>query len=390
MTMKYDFTSIVDRSSDGSDKWAAMKRIRPDVPAGIVPLSVADMEFPNPPQITEGLREFLRGRVLGYTGPTDAYYESVIRWMQRRHGFTPARESFVLSPGVVPVLDRMAAAFTRPGERVLLLTPVYYPFFRAAEKSGREWVSSPLVPAGRSYEIDFADFEEKARDPRVTLCILSSPHNPVGKVFTQEELRRLADICLDNGVFVICDEIHSDIILPGYTHVSMASLGEKYLNNCAVCTAPSKTFNLAGLQVSNTFVHDPARREKLAENSSYSSLNIFAYEACRLAYDLCEDWLEEFLQVIDGNRRLLEEFCTARLPGVKVCELQGTYLAWVDFRCLGLTPAELEKLMTEKALLFLDEGYIFGREGEGFERINLACPRSTLEAALERLAAAIG
>ncbi len=386
--MKYDFTTPVNRRDAGSFKWDAMLRADPTVGPDIVPLSVADMEFLNAPEIIAGLKDYLDTHVMGYTGPTDAYYEAVIDWMRRRHGFAPRREWFVETPGIVPALGSLVRCFSAPGDGVLMLTPVYYPFFRAAEENGRVLVASELVPNGRTYTVDFDDFRRKAADPRVTLCILSSPHNPVGKVFTREELTLLAKICLDNHVFVICDEIHHDLILPGNQHVSMGTLGEPFLKNCAICTAPSKTFNLAGFQTSNVLLPDPARRSVFSDDGAYFSLNILGYEACRLAYSRCEAWLDELMTVIDGNKRLVEREIAAHLPAVKVYDLQGTYLQWLDFRALGMTPEALETFMTKRARLFLDEGYLFGEGGKGFERINLACPERVLRAALDRLFAA--
>ncbi len=386
--MTYDFTTVIDRSRAGSYKWNAMYSIDPTVEAGVVPLSVADMEFVNAPEIVDGLKAYLDRTVLGYTGATDAYYDAVAGWMQRRHGFTPHRDWFVMTPGVVPAINALVRCFTEPGDKVLVLTPVYYPFFGAATDNGRELVTCDLTENGRVYEIDFDDFARKAADPAVTLCILSSPHNPVGKVFTRQELERLLTVCLENGVYAVCDEIHHDLILPGYTHVSAGTLDKSLIRNTAICTAPSKTFNLAGLQTSNIFLPDPDRQKRFSESLGHHSVNILGYEACRLAYDKGEPWLEALIGVLERNKRLVEREIARRLPQTTVYDLQGTYLQWLDFRWLGMDCAALETFMTKRARLFLDEGYLFGEAGKGFERINLACPTALLQSALERLFAA--
>lgn len=385
MGNKYDFTKIIDRRGTGSEKWNLAYTGRNDIPEGIVPLSVADMEFPMPEPIAEGLRGWLSDCVLGYTEPTDEYYSEVIRWMERRHGFSPKKEWFTLSAGVVPAIFDMVAAFTEKGDSVLIAPPVYYPFRMAIEANGRNVAESPLVPHGNTYDIDFEDFEKKCSDEKVRLFILSSPHNPVGRVWTEDELKRICEICLLHNVFIIDDEIHSDLILPGYRHVSMGTFEEKYLKNCAICTAPSKTFNLAGLQCSNIFIPDEKRRNKIAAAKGYFSLNAFAYPACIFAYRDCGEWMDELISVIESNKKLVESFMKEKLPDVKVYDLQGTYLQWIDFSCFGMNEKQLEKFMTEKAYIFADEGYIFGSGGVGFERINLACPAIVIKDALDRL-----
>lgn len=385
----YDFTTAPNRKGTGAFKWEAMQALNPEVEEGVIPLSVADMEFYNAPEITEGLKRYLDRNVLGYTGPTEAYDQSVLSWQKRRHNVTVSREQMVQSDGIVPALYRLVGVFSKPEDSVLVLTPVYYPFFRAIEENGRKVVRSALIPNGRTYEIDFSDFAEKAARKDVTLCILSSPHNPVGKVFSGEEIQKLAEICYENGVFVIADEIHNDLILPGYRHVSFGTLDEPYRNNCVLCTAPSKTFNLAGMKCSNLFLFDPERRKQFADAEGYTSLGALSYEACRLAYDEAEGWLDALLLVLDENKRMVETFLRERLPMLIPYELQGTYLLWVDCRALGLSAAELERFMTKEAQLFLDEGILFGEEGAGFERINIACPKDKLYEALLRLERAV-
>lgn len=383
--MKYDFETLVNRRNTGSHKWEGMYAQIPDAKDGIVPLSVADMELKNPPAIVEGLKDYLDNIILGYTGETENYYKSVISWMERRHGFSPKKEWFVMTAGVVPAIKEMVGAFTKDGDSVLMLTPVYYPFYSSVEANGRTVLGSELILEGTEYRIDFEDFAEKAARPETTLCILSSPHNPIGRIWTEEELLKLAEICLENNVFIISDEIHFDLIMPGFKHVSMGTFEEKYLNNCAICTAPSKTFNLAGLQTSNIFIPNEEYRNKITSARGYFSLNIFGYKACELAYDKCEEWLDELLLFLDENRKLVEEFCAKNMPEVKVHRLQGTYLMWLDFRAWGMTKEEQEDFMVHKAQAIFDEGYVFGEGGIGFERINIACPKFVLEETLERI-----
>ncbi len=387
--MKYDFESIIDRRSTGSHKWEAMAKLKPDVGEGIVPLSVADMEFYNPPELIEGLKQHLDKTVLGYTGPTEEYFSSVCSWMERRHGFRPEPEWIVQTAGVVPALFKLVTTFTQEGDGIIIFSPVYYPFALAVEGSGRRLVRSSLGCTGLRYEIDFDDFTQKAADPNVKMCIFCSPHNPVGRVWTKEEVERVAVICRDNGVLLVSDEIHNDLIMKGYQHVSAGTLEKSLLNNTIICTAPSKTFNLAGMQSSNIIIADPLIRERMQTAQGYFSLNALGYKACQLAYDLCEDWLMELLKVIDDNKRTVEDFMKRELPVVVVYPLEGTYLQWWDLRGLGLEYHKMERFLVEKAELFTDDGSLFGEEGCGFFRVNLACPKKILSEALERLETAL-
>lgn len=386
--MKYDFETLPDRHNTGSSKYEAMLAAKPDAAKGAVPLSVADMEFKNAPEITEGLQKFLETAVLGYTSPTEAYIKAVQGWMQKRHGFTPEKDWFVTTPGIVPALYRIVAAYSEPGDKVIMMSPVYHPFRFSAERQGREAVFCPLIEREKTYDIDFGLFEKMTADEAVKIFLLCSPHNPVGRIWTKEEIVRLSEICLKNNVLFVADEIHADLIMPGYAHVSAGTLGREHLKNMIICTAPTKTFNIAGMQVSNLFIPDAEKRDSFDKNKEYGHLGIMSYEACRLAYTGGEAWLEELLSVLDGNRKMVEDFCREELPQVKPFELMGTYLMWLDCRSLGLSKEELEARMV-KHDLFFDEGYIFGEEGAGFERINLACPAWVIKESLARLKAAV-
>jgi aminotransferase/cystathionine beta-lyase len=390
--MKYDFTTRLNRAGTGSSKWEAMYRKKPDVSPGTVPFSVADMEFPVQPEIATGIRDFLDHAVLGYAISTPSFSRTVAAWMKRRHTWEVKEEWIIQSPGVVSALYSGVTAFTESGDGVILMPPVYYPFTMAIVENDRKPVKVPLVQDGMTYRIDYADLEEKARDPRNKLLLFCSPHNPVGRVWTREELTRVAEICLRNHVLVISDEIHFDLLLPGVTHTVYAALSEEAAQNCVVCTAPSKTFNLAGMQLSNLVIPNTEMREKLKAHilkSAFHNPGVLGLKACEIAYTQCEGWLDELLQVIASNYRLLTDFLAKNLPTIRVFPLEGTYLAWMDFRALGLDYKALEEFMIREAELFLDEGAIFGTEGRGFERINIACPAAVLEEGLERLLRAL-
>ena len=390
--MKYDFTTVVDRSNMGCAKWEQMKGWNPDVSPGVVPFSVADMELKNPPEITQGLKKYLDETILGYTMPTDAYLNAVCSWMHKRHDWEISKEWIIGSPGVVNAFFLAVKAFSDEGDGIIIQTPVYYPFKTAIERNKRTLVKNPLLFTGSTYVIDYDDLELKARNPRNKVLLFCSPHNPVGRVWTPEELARIGEICLRNQVLIISDEIHFDLIMPGHKHTVFARLSANLANNMMVCTAPSKTFNLAGLQTSNIIIPNPKIRSRYVEemmlNGSFS-LNIMGYKACEIAYTECEEWLEQLLQLIYHNHLELKKFMAANLPAIKVFDLEGTYLQWMDFRGLGMNKDELKKFMHFEAEVFCDEGYVFGEEGAGFERMNLACPTRVMMEALERLAAAI-
>lgn len=384
--MTYDFTTLRPRIAVGSGKWDAMAKRRPGLPPEVIPLSVADMEFPTAPEIVEHLVQYAEGTILGYTQPTDDYYAALAGWMARRHHWKIQREWVVPSPGVVPALYHMIQAYTQPGDKVIVFPPVYYPFYSAIRENGRQVLECPLLEKDGRYEMDFDRFVRAAEEGKVLL--FSSPHNPVGRVWSREELERLSAICLEKGVLVLSDEIHFDLILGERPHTVYATLSEAAAQHCVVCTAPSKTFNLAGLQTSNIIIPNEKLREKLLavrKRLGLHGCNILGYQACEAAYRCCEDWLEQLLTVLRENRELVRTFAKAWLPGIEPVELEGTYLQWLDCRGLGMDAKALEKFMQEEALWFTDEGYIFGTGGEGFERINLACPTWVLRKALERL-----
>lgn len=391
--MAYDFVTLPNRRGLGSSKWDAMLAERADLPDDVVPLSVADMELLNPPEVRQALHELIDAGPLGYASPTQRFFDACVSWQARHHGWTPDPSWIVTSPGVVPALYNAVRTLTRPGEGVIIQTPVYYPFRMAVERNARRVVESPLVEREGRYEMDFEDLARKASAPDVTMLILCSPHNPVGRVWTPEELGGLLDVCLSNNVLVVSDEIHDDLVMPGHEHTTLMKLvPEGQRDSVIVCTAPSKTFNLAGCQASVIYVPDEELRARFSagyDEIGMHHLNAFAYAATIAAYERGDQWLSELIKLVGENYRRLCSWAEAQHRSVSVFPLEGTYLAWVDFRSLGLDADALERFMKDEALLWLDEGRLFGAQGEGFERFNLACPTSVLESSLGRLGKAL-
>jgi cystathionine beta-lyase len=308
--------------------------------------------------------------------------------MARRYGYTVENDWILLTPGVVPAVNMLVQAFLKPGEKVLVQRPVYYPFFDAIKNNEGEIVSNTLCFENGRYTMDFDDLAEKTADPAVTLTILCSPHNPVSRVWTEAELTRFGEICIENNVLIIADEIHCDLIYDGFTFTPFAKINDTFARQSIVCAAPSKTFNLAGLKTSNIIIPNQELRKKFAKVLARNGLkgtNAFGIVATEAAYNHGEVWLKETMDYVQANYRFMAAFINEHLPQLKVIQPEGTYLVWIDCRALGLDPKARKKMMMEEAKLFLDEGELFGKEGEGFERINIACPRSILEEALKRL-----
>lgn len=391
MDMAYDFDTLISRKGTGAEKWNMMYAKKPAVGEEIVPLSVADMEFSIAPEIREALVEWAQTQIPGYTSAPDGYLQSVCDFMKRRHEIDVGPEMVLQTPGVVFALSRCIRAFSEEGEGVIIMTPVYYPFYRAIQNTNRVVVRNPLHYENGRYSIDFDLLEKQAAQEKNTVLLLCSPHNPVGRVWTEEEILRIADICERHHLSVISDEIHFDLIFPGHQHFSFAKVQGELAQRTIVCTAPSKTFNLAGMNISNLLVRNEQVRKKLiriCRGDAIPMISPFGYAACQAAYEKGEAWLEALLAYLDENRRLVASYVEETMPQIKVVPLEGTYLQWLDCTALGLSNDELETLMIQNDL-FLDEGYLFGEEGSGFERINLACPRAVLQAALERFKTAV-
>ena len=387
--MKYDFTTKIDRSNTGAFKYDFMPE--PLRGSGIVPMTVADMEFSAPPEVNEAVINAAKHGCYGYTGPQGEYLDAVKRWQKTRHGFDIDPEWYVVTNGVVQALGIAVRAFTEPGDGVLIMTPVYHPFYGAVKDNCRTLVESPLIENNGRYEIDFADIELKAAQPNVKLMILCSPHNPIGRVWTKDELKRLSDICRANGVLVVSDEIHNDLIVGDTEHTVFANI-EGAKDNCIVCTAISKTFNLAGLSCSNIFVPNKELKERFSKQAHTDGCGCVPYIArfaTIAAYNKGEEWLNELLSVVKSNFDLLYRFIEERLPEFTVTKAEGTYLAWIDMRSLGLGHEKLNEFMAEKAMIADNDGYMFGSAGDGFRRWNLALPQEELRAALIRLEKAV-
>ena len=388
--MKYDFTTLPDRWHSSAEKFCNMRQKCPDVTPDILPFSVADMDFLPPPALVKGMQAFIGREILGYTLPSDSYYQAILDWMARRHGLKIPREWLVDADNVIGAMRQMICAYSQRGDQVITLSPVYPPFLFSVPALERELVECPMVLGeDKRYQIDWNRFEEVCSQERAKILLFCNPHNPVGKAWSREELERVAEICLRHHVFIISDEIHWDLILPGTVFTSMASLSPEYQANCAVSTAATKTFNIAALKGATIILADEQRRRDYKALNGVAGRGILSYVACEIAYRQCEDWLDELLPVLEDNRRLMAEFMAQRLPEVGVIPLEATYLQWLDFRFLNLSPAEQEDFMAQKARCFFTEGYKFGTGGAGFERWNLACPQSVLLAGLERMERAV-
>ncbi|MGN8889711.1 MalY/PatB family protein [Dysosmobacter sp. HCP28S3_G4] len=386
----YDFDQIIDRRNTNSLKYDfAVER---GLPADVLPLWVADMDFRAPEPVLDALRKTVDHGIFGYSDVKDGYYDAVSQWFLTRFGWQTRPEWLVKTPGVVFALAMAVRALTQPGDSVLIQPPVYYPFFNVIRSNDRKVVESRLVYKDGAYAIDFADFERKAAKEHVKLFILCSPHNPIGRVWTVEELRRLGDICRKHGIYVVSDEIHCDFTLPGHPHHVFLDAVPELTERAIVCTAPSKTFNLAGLQASNIWIPGEEIRKRFVREMSrcgYSGLNRMGLIACQAAYEGGGDWLDGCRTYLRDNLDFLRAFLAERIPQVRLVEPEGTYFAWLDCSGLGLSQEALDELIIRRAKLWLDAGHIFGGNGGQFQRVVLACPRATLRQALEQLAQAV-
>ena len=386
---RYDFTTLPDRTGSMAEKFCNMRALNPSVKQDVIPFSVADMDFVKPQELTQGLADFIRETIFGYTLIPGSYYDTLLGWMKRRHGLDIPREYLLDVDNVIAALRQMIRTFTQPGSGVIVMTPAYPAFLSSVEATRRRLVSCPLVLEDGRYRIDFDLLEKLCQDPDTSLLVFCNPHNPIGRLWTREELASTARICLENGVFIVSDEIHWDLILPGYSFVSMASLDETYLKNCAVSTSFTKTFNLAALKGATVIMADPDRRRKYEEGNSVPGRDLLSYAACEIAYKKCEEWLEELLQTLAANRALMKEYFADHIPEAVLTEHQATYLQWIDFRFLQMDAKALEHFMAYEAQCFFTEGYKFGEGGSGFERWNFACPQDVLLAGMERMAGAV-
>ena len=381
--MKYDFDELIERRGTGCVKW---DEASPEV----IPLWVADMDFKAAPAILEAVKKRAEHGVFGYTVVEEDYYVAIISWFQRRHQWKIRREEILYTTGVVPAMSVAIKALTMPGEKVLILSPDYNCFFSSVRNNGCEVLESGLKRVGDTFEVDFEDFEAKCADEKTTVFLLCNPHNPTGRVWTKEELERMNDICLKYGVKVVSDEIHCELIMPGYKFQPFAAVSEACRQNSVILNSPSKSFNIAGLQAANIICSQPEWRRRLDRAININEvcdLNPFGPVGLKAAYNESEEWIDELNQYLWGNFQALCDFAADRLPQWKVCQLEGTYLPWVDISALGVSSQAYADRLYEEAKVWVNPGTMYGpKTGEGYIRLNIACPRSRLMEALERIA----
>ncbi len=380
--MKYNFDEIIPRRGTNSYKWDSAGD------ADILPMWVADMDFRTAPPVVEALRKRVEHGIFGYVRVPDAYYAAVTNWFARRHDWQIKKEWIIYTTGVVPALSAVIKALTASGDKVMVQTPVYNCFFSSIRNNGCGMIANPLIYRNGTYQIDFADLEQKAADPNVKVLLLCNPHNPAGRVWTKQELTRIGDICIRNNVWVVADEIHCELVFPGHTYIPFASISHEFLMHSVTCTSPSKAFNLAGLQIANIISADTDMRmkiDKAVNVNEVCDVNPFGVEALMAAYNNSEEWLEELKQYLFANYSYLRAYFAEYLPEFPVSILEGTYLVWVDCSVLNQSSDEIVKTFLEKEKLWVNKGSLYGETGEGFIRINIACPRQQLIEGLNRL-----
>lgn len=378
--MKYDFDSVVDRRNTHSLKW--------DVPPDALPMWLADMDFETAPEIKKALETRVAHGVFGYAAIPDAWYEAYAGWWRTRHGFEIEKDWLIFCTGVVPALSSIIRKLTTPAEKVLIQTPVYNIFFNSIRNNGRQALQSPLIADDHAYKMDFDDLERKLSDPQTTLMLLCNPHNPVGQLWDKETLKRVGELCSRHHVLVVSDEIHCDLTDPGCEYVPFASVSETCRLNSITCVAPTKAFNLAGLQTAAVVVADDTLRHKVwraLNTDEVAEPNVFAAEAAIAAFTKGGPWLDALRAYLHENKRLVYAFLARHLPLVKGAPSPATYLLWLDCRALGAAGAELSAFLRERVGLYLSEGIQFGEGGDGFLRMNVACPRPMLTEGLKRL-----
>ena len=386
--MKYNFDEVIDRSKFNSKKWNPnIYKSTFNNHEDLLPLWVADMDFKVAQPILDSLEEIVKHGVLGYTAPDDEYFHSIINWNKKRKNCDVKKEWMIYTNGVVPAISFISQNFVNEDENILIQTPVYPPFKLIPEANNRKVFINPLINNNGYYTVDYEDFEKKIIENNIKIFILCNPHNPVGRVWKKEELEKMGDICLKYNVLIISDEIHSDLIFKEHKHTSFLTLDKKYWDNLFVCTAPSKTFNLAGLQTSIIFVPNENLR-KIYQNAlgkiRMETPNTFGIAGVKAGYLYGEDWLDQVIEYLDKNRYFIQEFIKKNMPEINYYLPEGTYLAWIDFSKV-LKNEEIVEFFEEKAKIAIDYGDWFGEEGKGYIRLNFACPKSILEEALNRI-----
>lgn len=389
--MKYNFNEKVDRSKNHAAKWEEMdKKFGSN---DLLPMWIADMDIKTAPAIVDAIKEKAEQAIFGYVYRPESYYQTAANWIEKKFDYKIDPKTLIHSPGVVPSMCMLVKAMTKEDEKVLIQTPVYPPFAESVKTGKRTLVTNELVKDENGYyTIDFEDLEKKLSDEKVTLFIICSPHNPVGRVWKREELQKMADLCLKYNVRILADEIWRDLVLPGFKHIPMASLSKEIEDITITLFSPTKTFNIAGLQAS--FATFPREEEWKAFDAFLGEMDIkrnnpFSLVAFEAAYTKGEEWLEELLAHFDGNCQYVVDFVKERIPEIKVAKPEGTYLMWLDFNRLGLSKEELTNLLLKDAKVAMNDGATFGENGKEFARLNIACPRYMVEDAMTRIESAV-
>ena len=386
--MKYNFDEYVERRNMHSAKWSPEILEDNDV----LPLWLADMDFRCPQPVIDSVVRMAAHGVYGYSTRPEAYYSAIINWNRKRHGWHIERDWILFSPGVVPALSLLVQTFCAPGDKVIIQNPVYYPFYDIIRNNGCHPVMNPLRPEQGKYRMDLGSLEELAKDPKAKLLMLCSPHNPVGRVWTQDELSELGKIALGNNLLVVSDEIHSDLVFKGHKHIPFQTVSEDFAQHSIACTAPSKTFNIPGLRVSSIIIPNEGLRQQTAqafERVGAHVSNGLGIAAATAGYEEGEEWLEQLLSYLEDNLDFLGTFIEKKMPEISLTRPEGTYLAWLDFRAIEQEGRKLDEFLRKEAKVVLDKGHVFGEGGEGFARLNFACPRTTLAEALRRIQQAV-
>lgn len=376
------FDEIIPRRGTNSCKWDSHGD------EGTLPMWVADMDFRTAPAIIDALKQRVEHGIFGYTHIPQRYYDATINWFKRRHNWVINPDWIIYTSGVVPALSAIIKALTSPGDKILAQTPVYNCFFSSIRNNGCEVVSNSLIRKDDTYIIDFDDFEKKAADPAVKLFLLCNPHNPAGRVWTKDELTRLGNICIKHNVIVVSDEIHCELVFNNYKYTPFASISPEFQKTTITCCSPSKSFNIAGLQIANIISSDTLIRERINKAININEVcdvNPFGIEALIAAYEQGENWLKELVEYLHSNYLITKEFFEEKMPNLQVLKLEGTYLAWVDCKSLNISSEEIKDILMKRENVLINEGTMYGDDGEGYIRINLACPKSVLLEGLNRI-----
>lgn len=385
----YNFDEIIERKNTSAVKWDKSKVLYNK--EDIIPMGIADMDFKTAPEIISAIKDRADHGVFGYSYLDEEYYSSLINWLDRIHNLKVEKEWICTAPTIVAAISWMIQSYTKEGDKIIIQPPVYHQFKRCIESNNRIIVNNPLRYENDKYLIDLEDLEKKI-DSNVKMMILCNPHNPGGRVWTREELKRVGDICLKHNILIVSDEIHCDLIFKGYKHIPIINVDKKFKDISLICVSPTKTFNLASLNVSNVIIPSKSLRDKYLNTvykNAVEGVNVLGAEAMKAAYKYGEKWYREMIEYVEGNYNFLCDYVEEKIPQLKVTKSEGTYLAWIDFRALSMDCDQLRDFMINKARVLFDEGYVFGKEGEGFQRMNLACSRKLLKEALDRICIAV-